>query len=174
MVEKEGGFFQIWMFYGAYMTKDSVIISAPESSSAVESNVRPDQVSTLRNRRLAFFEDTAESPTSSSVPAHNANLKDLLKEGTQPSGSASGVAPSSGEDDDTSVTSNTDGIPTERVVAVPPIAAARAENNIQTENLASSPSPDSPPTIRIRLKYLNDDLKLVEGNLEEQLGDFKK
>ncbi|KAL0271121.1 UNVERIFIED_CONTAM: hypothetical protein PYX00_008323 [Menopon gallinae] len=28
--------------------------------------------------------------------------------------------------------------------------------------------------IRIRLKYLNDDQKLVEGKLQEQLGDFKR
>lgn len=28
--------------------------------------------------------------------------------------------------------------------------------------------------IRIRLKYLNDDQKLVEGRLHEQLGDFKR
>lgn len=28
--------------------------------------------------------------------------------------------------------------------------------------------------IRIRLKYLNDDQKLVEGNLQEPLGDFKR
>lgn len=28
--------------------------------------------------------------------------------------------------------------------------------------------------IRIRLKYLNDDQKLVEGRLQEQLGDFKR
>lgn len=28
--------------------------------------------------------------------------------------------------------------------------------------------------IRIRLKYLNDDQKLVEGKLQEPLGDFKR
>lgn len=28
--------------------------------------------------------------------------------------------------------------------------------------------------IRIKLKYLNDDLKLVDGRLEEPLGDFKR
>ena len=32
----------------------------------------------------------------------------------------------------------------------------------------------SPGSIRIRLKYLNDDQKLVEGKLQEQLGDFKR
>lgn len=34
--------------------------------------------------------------------------------------------------------------------------------------------PASEGNIRIRLKYLNDDQKLVEGRLQEQLGDFKK
>ncbi|KAG8227247.1 hypothetical protein J437_LFUL003978 [Ladona fulva] len=33
---------------------------------------------------------------------------------------------------------------------------------------------NTPGIIRIRLKYLNDTQKLVEGNLEEQLGDFKR
>jgi hypothetical protein len=28
--------------------------------------------------------------------------------------------------------------------------------------------------ITIKLKYINDDLKLVDGKLQEQLGDFKK
>ncbi|CAG2055096.1 unnamed protein product [Timema podura] len=35
------------------------------------------------------------------------------------------------------------------------------------------PSSDA-GNIRIRLKYLNDDQKLVEGRLQEQLGDFKR
>lgn len=30
------------------------------------------------------------------------------------------------------------------------------------------------PNIRIKLKYINDDLKLVDGKLEELLGDFKR
>lgn len=34
--------------------------------------------------------------------------------------------------------------------------------------------PASEGNIRIRLKYLNDDQKLVEGRLQEQLGDFKR
>lgn len=28
--------------------------------------------------------------------------------------------------------------------------------------------------IRIKLKFINDDLKLVEGRLEEPLGEFKR
>lgn len=28
--------------------------------------------------------------------------------------------------------------------------------------------------IRVKLKYINDDLKLVDGKLDEMLGDFKK
>lgn len=33
---------------------------------------------------------------------------------------------------------------------------------------------DNTPNIRIKLKYINDDLKLVEGRLEEHIGDFKR
>jgi hypothetical protein len=34
--------------------------------------------------------------------------------------------------------------------------------------------PGTSKSIRIKLKYLNDDLKLVEGDLSEVIGDFKK
>ncbi|KAJ9593459.1 hypothetical protein L9F63_014988 [Diploptera punctata] len=45
------------------------------------------------------------------------------------------------------------------------------EEDIPTSMNDNSPSAGS---IRIRLKYLNDDQKLVEGKLQEQLGDFKR
>lgn len=39
----------------------------------------------------------------------------------------------------------------------------------------NDPEPaDKESNIRIKLKYLNDDLKLVDGRLEELLGDFKR
>ncbi|RZC35145.1 transmembrane and ubiquitin-like domain-containing protein 1 [Asbolus verrucosus] len=47
--------------------------------------------------------------------------------------------------------------------------AANAENQ-DNQNKESRDSSD----IRIKLKYINDDLKLVDGKLQEQLGDFKK
>ena len=43
-----------------------------------------------------------------------------------------------------------------------------------TSSGESETQPASEGNIRIRLKYLNDDQKLVEGRLQEQLGDFKK
>jgi hypothetical protein len=50
-------------------------------------------------------------------------------------------------------------------------------NNEQGTSVVSSGINDDVPAagyIRIRLKYLNDDQKLVEGRLHEQLGDFKR
>lgn len=50
-------------------------------------------------------------------------------------------------------------------------------NNEQGTSVVSSDTNDDLPvagSIRIRLKYLNDDQKLVEGRLHEQLGDFKR
>lgn len=50
-------------------------------------------------------------------------------------------------------------------------------NNEQGASFVSSGTNDDVPaagSIRIRLKYLNDDQKLVEGRLHEQLGDFKR
>lgn len=38
----------------------------------------------------------------------------------------------------------------------------------------NSDSPENSDNIRIRLKYLNEDQKLVDGKLQEQLGDFKR
>lgn len=57
------------------------------------------------------------------------------------------------------------------------IDTANSTNNEQGPTFISSDTNDDLPTtgsIRIRLKYLNDDQKLVEGRLHEQLGDFKR
>jgi hypothetical protein len=57
------------------------------------------------------------------------------------------------------------------------IDTVNSKNNEQGPTLISSDANDGLPTagsIRIRLKYLNDDQKLVEGRLHEQLGDFKR
>lgn len=47
-----------------------------------------------------------------------------------------------------------------------------SENHGSTSSKANNENSDS--NIRIKLKYLNDELKLVDGRLEEQLGDFKR
>lgn len=46
-------------------------------------------------------------------------------------------------------------------------------DNIMVASTSGITTPP-PGNIRIRLKYLNDDQKLVEGRLEEMLGDFKR
>lgn len=45
-----------------------------------------------------------------------------------------------------------------------------SENAVATE----TETEDVSSRIRIKLKYLNDDLRLVDGKLEELLGDFKR
>ncbi|KAF5295099.1 hypothetical protein FQA39_LY13250 [Lamprigera yunnana] len=48
------------------------------------------------------------------------------------------------------------------------------DENVEETKSGSSGSENSDSNIRIKLKYLNDELKLVDGRLEEQLGDFKR
>lgn len=47
----------------------------------------------------------------------------------------------------------------------------RSSKNVETSKPKERPQSKQ---IRIKLKYLNDDSKLVEGNLNEGIGDFKK
>jgi hypothetical protein len=57
------------------------------------------------------------------------------------------------------------------------IDTTNSTNQEQDPSVVSSNTNDDLPmagSIRIRLKYLNDDQKLVEGRLHEQLGDFKR
>ena len=52
-------------------------------------------------------------------------------------------------------------------------ASVRQRRRPQTE-VDNNEQPGPSKQIRIKLKYLNDDLKLVEGDLNEVIGDFKK
>lgn len=47
-------------------------------------------------------------------------------------------------------------------------------SNLQERAKSEAKRDITKDNIRIRLKYLNDDQKLVEGRLQELLGDFKK
>ncbi|XP_071444736.1 transmembrane and ubiquitin-like domain-containing protein 1 [Hetaerina americana] len=58
---------------------------------------------------------------------------------------------------------------TEGDVSDPQVTVSEISQNENTEE-----DDNSPGVIRIRLKYLNDTQKLVVGNLEEQLGEFKR
>ncbi|KAB0802919.1 hypothetical protein PPYR_05105 [Photinus pyralis] len=49
-----------------------------------------------------------------------------------------------------------------------------SNSKFETEQCAAATNENSDSNIRIKLKYLNDELKLVNGRLEEQLGDFKR
>lgn len=46
--------------------------------------------------------------------------------------------------------------------------------NTENETLLNKHEVVEGDRIIIKLKYINDDLKMVEGNLDELLGDFKK
>lgn len=52
------------------------------------------------------------------------------------------------------------------------------QNNIPSEeneiNIEENEEPLDPETIRIKIKFLNDDLRLVTAKLQEKLGDFKQ
>lgn len=68
---------------------------------------------------------------------------------------------------------NTNNIDTNNVASENPDAMVdEDDDNFKSED-ANEPD-DTKDNIRIRLKYLNDDLKLVEGSLHELLGDFKR
>ncbi|XP_046393970.1 transmembrane and ubiquitin-like domain-containing protein 1 [Ischnura elegans] len=73
------------------------------------------------------------------------------------------VTPHVVESSTTGSDSHTEDVP-ESSVTHPP-----NENTEEDDN-----DENSPGVIRIRLKYLNDTQKLVVGNLEEQLGEFKR
>ncbi|XP_063907175.1 transmembrane and ubiquitin-like domain-containing protein 1 isoform X3 [Zophobas morio] len=51
-------------------------------------------------------------------------------------------------------------------------AASSAESREAASDASKAAKEET--DIRIKLKYINDDLKLVDGKLKEQLGDFKK
>jgi len=100
-------------------------------------NEMSDDVSVIRNRRLAFFNSESQNDSRNLNPSSDC----------------------------------TSGSPTVNVDS----------GTVQFEETAENPlspgphaDPLSSPSIKIRLKYLNDDLKLVEGNLLEQVGEFKK
>lgn len=107
---------------------------------------------TVRNRRLAYYEDCSMHPVISQ-----------------------------GEGDD-SINNSSEPFPLpectlETTPDVEPVVDSKVQSLeaiVDAEANISERPQDEPHNIRIRLKYLNDDLKMVDGNLEEQLGDFKR
>lgn len=47
-----------------------------------------------------------------------------------------------------------------------------SQNNISAPSTSNEDS--ETPHIKIKLKYINDDLKLVAGRLQESVGEFKR
>uniref|UniRef100_A0A6E8VIP3 Ubiquitin-like domain-containing protein n=1 Tax=Anopheles coluzzii TaxID=1518534 RepID=A0A6E8VIP3_ANOCL len=62
--------------------------------------------------------------------------------------------------------------PYEKAKSSSPVDSSTDKPSSSGSSLAEPPLPTKP--IRIKLKYLNDDSKLVEGNLNEGVGEFKR
>lgn len=58
-----------------------------------------------------------------------------------------------------------------------PETSTKTDTNL-TDKIQTEPQPNSEDqagdNITIKLKYINDDIKVVDGRLEELLGDFKR
>lgn len=75
-----------------------------------------------------------------------------------------------------------DAIDSSNIEQLPQTSNTDADSESMEENLPPSRSESTETTettvdeddIRIKLKYINDDLKLVNGKLQEPLGDFKR
>lgn len=75
-----------------------------------------------------------------------------------------------------------DAIDSSNIEQLPETSNTDADSESMEENLPPSRSESTETTettvdeddIRIKLKYINDDLKLVNGKLQEPLGDFKR
>ncbi|XP_018571587.1 transmembrane and ubiquitin-like domain-containing protein 1 isoform X2 [Anoplophora glabripennis] len=114
----------------------------------------------LRQRRLAFYNNWTstnrdgndESPGSETTdPSRNQDRIETILDSSEHT-----VMEHNYAEQDTTSTSLND------------------RNEQSSENNERSIPSDNKPAITIKLKYINDDLKLVDGRLEEMLGDFKK
>ncbi|XP_039290689.1 transmembrane and ubiquitin-like domain-containing protein 1 [Nilaparvata lugens] len=128
--------------------------------------------SLLRRRRLAFFVNrgptliepvTPTEPTVTAASNSGAAVTAASNSGaavTTASNSGAAVTTASNSGAAVTAASNSD------TTSEPERTASRMEPEAAGETTADS--------IRIRLKYLNDNQTVVEGRLQEQLGDFKR
>ncbi|XP_077297628.1 uncharacterized protein LOC143919272 [Arctopsyche grandis] len=120
-----------------------------EMNNIVNTMDMDSEASVLRNRRLAFFENRS-------------NIDNLQNDSTVTETETSDPKLISDKDENTEQTDKTDNT----------CSDATENSEVKSEN--SQETPDINDAIRIRLKYLNDDLRLVEGSLHEPLGEFKR
>lgn len=134
----------------------------------------------VRQRRLAFFQNMADNNSSSNSTAASASTS------ATPATTASTIETHS----TTSVAATVTATPTASSTGDDPVAkanekcddeiAAVATNTVESSsnNTASSSDHDAVheygDELTIKLKYLNDDLKIVKGRPSELIGDFKK
>ncbi|KAJ8984860.1 hypothetical protein NQ317_002699 [Molorchus minor] len=109
----------------------------------------------LRQRRLAFYDNFNNERQGNGRPV--------------PSAPPATSQASAGLQTDTE--NITDDTLMEHNYAERPSTTSASTSNVKNSQEAGD---DSKNGITIKLKYLNDDLKLVDGRLEENLGDFKR
>ncbi|KAF2904836.1 hypothetical protein ILUMI_01342 [Ignelater luminosus] len=114
----------------------------------------------VRLRRLAYYENQQPGDTNTNQATTSEN--------SQSSNSASSTA----EDSSSEPRDVHEPIMEHNYAERETVHVNSSENIESTSSKANTENSDS--NIRIKLKYLNDELKLVDGRLEEQLGDFKR
>lgn len=164
-------------------------VSRPDQAQEMNSivNAMDAEANVIRHRRLAFFKGGSDGVnrevtpqtvcTNVSTPpsrgSHEINLPRNLQKiiNQHPTGTDS-VTLTDEALDDMKVEGNLN-------VVEETVAETKSEDGNENQEASGDTTEEvfadsvSTDNIRIRLKYLNDDLKLVEGSLEEPLREFK-
>nr|UOA02783.1 transmembrane and ubiquitin-like domain-containing protein 1 [Monochamus saltuarius] len=113
----------------------------------------------LRQRRLAFYD----------------NWTSANRDGGDESRGSETADPSQSQDRiETILDSNEHTVMEHNYAEQDTSTSSNCRNEQNSESTERSLPSDNKSGITIKLKYINDDLKLVDGRLEEMLGDFKK
>ncbi|KAF5273074.1 hypothetical protein FQR65_LT04816 [Abscondita terminalis] len=139
--------------------------SAEEEELADIVRIMDADTNVVRRRRLAYYENLSNSSQERSNNAADLSAassnSDALDESTNPI------------IDDHIETLN-DSIMEHNYAERDTLNIDPIKSSNDTETCSGSKEENSDTNIRIKLKYLNDELKLVDGKLEEQLGEFKR
>ena len=133
--------------------------------------IMDDDRSVVRRRRLAYYENLG-SDSSSEEPGFSdpPQLETINESGQE----------NIGNDEDNHIEIINDTIMEHNYAERDTVDVgvkkedANKENELESKTCEADSIQNNDSNIRIKLKYLNDDLKLVNGRLEEQLGDFKR
>lgn len=127
----------------------------------------------LRQRRLAFFQNISGSnwTTTAATTASTASTSISAPTPSVSSVSEATVSVDLASEQKASATKTTAGINNDATDGTTSNAPAPAEASSPSGNHADEEFGDE---LTIKLKYLNDDLKIVKGRPSELIGDFKK